>query len=240
MRTLKLMAPTALFAVALIATGCGGDGDESTVPTPDELASSLVEPANLDGDWTVPPPPEGVEASASGVVSEAQRAMLPSFELCEEADPEAIAAADDLVWMAFRELELTTDDPIDPPDDRSGHLIFLQEFVTADDPDETTATFELLRDGLTACLGDIPAGEEGPGTAATMPLPDVGEDRFGTLVTIEEAGGWAEWRLHSALVRDGAVMTWIVIGDIRAGDGVEPYFSESDIDTIVQTISDRV
>ena len=239
------MIPAALLVVALLAAGCGDDGNEVAVPTPEELASSLVEPANLDGDWTVslPPedvPPEDAEAAASGVITEAQSGLLPSLELCEEAGPEAIAAAEDLTWMAFRQLDLAPDDPIDPPDDRSGHMVFLQEFLTADDPDATTATFELLRDGLTACLGDIPAGEEGPGTATTMPLPDVGDDRFGTLVTIEEAGGWAEWRLHSALVRQDAVLMSIVIVDIRAGEGVEPFFYQGDIDTIVQTITDRV
>jgi hypothetical protein len=73
-----------------------------------------------------------------------------------------------------------------------------------------------------------------------MPLPDVGDDRFGVLTTIEETGGWAEWRLHNAFVRQGAVLTSIVIVDIRAGDGVEPFFSEADIATIVETAVDRV
>lgn len=107
------------------------------------------------------------------------------------------------------------------------------------EPDEIESTFGLLRDGMRACRGDIPAGEEGPGTAEAMALANVGDDREGMLITIEEAGGGAEWRLHYALVRHGAVPMVMDVVDIRAGDGVEPLYSVVDVGEFVEIAVDR-
>ena len=63
--------------------------------------------------------------------------------------------------------------------DREGHMIFVQEFLMSGDPAEAETTFNALRDGLRACQGKIPAGEEGPGKAEPMTIPDVGDDRYG-------------------------------------------------------------
>ena len=162
--------------------------------------------------------------------------MIPRIELCDEASEDARAAADDLRWMAFRQLDLTVDDPIEPPDDRSGHMVFVHEYMLSGEPDEIEATFELLREGQQACLGEIEAGEEGPGMAEEMELPDVGDDRYGVLVTVAEAGDWAEWRFHTALVRDGSVLIQIVVTDIRAG--VDPYYTVEDAGEMVTTAID--
>lgn len=235
-----------LAALAVAAAGCGGDvADEQTIPTDEEVASSLLRTTDFDGEWTILSPPEWADAATSGVVPDALRDMLPRLELCDRADPDALAAADDLAWMAFRQLDLAVDDPIEPPGDvtgpteSAGHMVFVQEFLVSDEPDEIEATFELLRDGMAACLGDIPAGEEGPGSVATMTIPEVGDDRYGTLTLVEEAGGGAEWRLHGALVRQGPVLMSLVIVDIRAGD-VEPYSSDAEIAGIIQTAADRL
>ena len=83
---------------------------------------------------------------------------------------------------------------------------------------------------------EIPADDEGPGFAEEMPLPAVGDDRYGAMLTMEEAGGWAEWRLHVALVRDGAVLVWITIVDIRAGD--DPFYTVDEIGRMVETAVD--
>lgn len=56
-------------------------------------------------------------------------------------------------------------------------MIFVQEFLRSGDPAEIEATFTALRDGMQACQGDIPAGEEGPGSTESMAIPAVGEDR---------------------------------------------------------------
>ncbi len=231
-----------VVALAFSAAACTPHGgpfrDDSAVPdeipTADELAASLVTTDDFDGDWTILQPPEGSDASSSGVVTDDERDMLPSFELCPAASAESSAAALGLEWKAFRQLDLTEDDPIEPPNDRSGHMIFVQEFLMSGEPDAIETTFGLLSSGLQACLGDIPADEEGPGTMELMALPGVGDERLGTLLTIEEAGGSAEWLLHNALVRDGNVLLFFDVVDIRMGDGVEPYFTIDDVGHFVE------
>lgn len=225
--------------VALAGSGCGGGDEAEPVPTADELAAELLAPDDLDGAWSVTIPDNDVEVS-SGVVTDETRDLLPGFELCPNASEQAQAAARGLKWNAFMQLELETDDSIQPPDDRTGHMIFLQQYLAATDPADATATFDLLRQGTEACLGDIEAGEEGPGYAEMMDLPDLGDDSYGVLMTVEEAGGWAEWLLHETVVRDGPVLMLTVVTDIRAGDGVEPYFTIDTIGEIAQIALDKL
>jgi hypothetical protein len=227
-------------ALTVGAIGCGSDSSEVTVPTAEELATALVTTDDFEGEWTVNAGPDDSPVALSGVIPDDQRELLPTIELCDTASPESQAAAEELRWMAFRQLDLAVDDPIEPPADRTGHMVFVQEFLTSGDPAEIEATFDLLRDGMQACLGDIPAGEEGPGTAEEMALPDVGDDRYGVLMTIEEAGGGGEWRLHNALVRQGAVLMYMDVVDIRVGEGVEPYYSIDDVGRFVEIATDRL
>lgn len=250
---ISLRFPTRVAAVAvLVLAACGEDGHDQSaptaVPTPEELAATLLAPDDLAGDWSVraladvadDPDAATIDADvlASGVVPEEYRAMLPTVELCDAAGNEARAAAAALRWQAFRPLEIAVDDPIEPPADRSGHMVFVQEFLTAGPADEIQATFDALRVGMTACLGDIPAGDEGPGTAEAMAVPNVGDDRSGVLTIVEEEGGWAEWRLYDVMVRTGPELMLLKIVDIRAG--VDPYFSSTEIDQIVTTAVDQL
>ena len=225
--------------VALTGSGCGGSDDAGAVPTAEQLAAQLLAPDDLEGAWSVTVPDSDVEV-LSGVVTDEMRDLLPGFELCPNASDQARAAASGLAWDAFMQLELETGDSITPPADRTGHMIFLQQFLAATDPTDTAATFDLLRQGAEACLGEIDAGEEGPGYAEVMDVPDLGDDSYGVLMTVEEAGGWAEWRLHEIIVRDGPVLMVTVVTDIRAGDGVEPYFTIDAIGDIAQTALDKL
>jgi len=220
--------------IAWSGSGCGDNGE--SVPTADELASDLLAPDDLDGAWSVSAPDDAVDVT--GVVTDEMREMLPTLELCPEASEEAQAAAAELEWDAFMQLELQTDDPIRPPDDRTGHMIFLQQYLVAMDPAETTTTFDLFRQGSEACVGDFEADEEGPGHSEMMEVPDLGDDSYGVLTTVEEAGGWAEWMLHQMVVRDGPVLTVLVVTDIRAG--VEPYFTVGDVGEIARVAVDKV
>jgi hypothetical protein len=228
--SLRVLGVVALAAASVLAA-CGDDQD--TPPTAEQLAAQLVTVDSFDGDWTINAGPDDGTDMTSGVIPEDQRDMLPTVELCDAASPEAQAAAESLTWMAFRQLDLDEDDPIDPPKDRTGHMVFVQQFLTSGDADELATTFELLRSGSEACFGPIAAGEEGPGQAEAMSVPAVGDARFGVLTTIEEAGGSAEWRLHNAFVLDDSVLMSFVVVDIRAGDGVEPYYSTDDIDDMI-------
>lgn len=226
----------ALVVSTVVACGNG----HSSIPTADDLSESLVVPEDLEGEWSVNAGPQGGDAAIdpSGILTDEQRGLLPTFELCERASEEARAVAASMRPIVFRQLDLDVEDEIDPPLDRTGHMIFLQEFLYVDASYRTNSSFQSLRDGMTECLGELPAGEEGPGLAETLALPDVGDDRFGVLMTIEEAGGWAEWHIQEALVREGAVLMKFVMVDIRGG--TDPYFSADDFGDIVQTAVNKL
>jgi hypothetical protein len=242
-------------AALLLLAGCGGYGpdpepspstatstasSQGAVPTAEQLAAALVTADDYDGTWTVNVPPDD-EAAISGVVPEAQQEMLPRMELCEKASEESRAAAEGLRWQAFRQLDQTEANPVDmAAGDRRGHLVFVQEFLMADDPAAVQATFEALSDGMRACEGDFPAGEEGAGTVEPMTVPAVGEDRYGELTTMEEAGGGAYWLLHNAVVRDGPVLMSLQVVDIVVGEGVQRAFTAEDVDTLLTTAVDKL
>lgn len=232
MKATRILVATALALAT--AGGCGSDdtnSDTDTVPTAEQLAAALLSADDLDGEWSISLPPDAPASAAEGIVTDETRELLPSIDLCPEAGDEARAAVDALRWSAFRQLELAVDDPIKPPDDRSGHLVFVQEFLAVAPTSETTATFEAVRSGMVACLGELPADEEGPGMATEMATPDdLGDDRFGVLTTIEEAGGWAQWRLHQTIVRQGPVLAVVMVADIVAGDDTKPLFTQDEID----------
>ena len=227
-----------VVGAALLTGGCGDDAAAPAVPTAERLASALVTVDDQPGEWTVNTPPDGAGIPASGVVPADLQDALPGVELCDRASAASRAAADGLRWKAFRQLDLTEADPIDPPGDRTGRMVFVQEFLTSGTPDESATTFGLIRDGMRACLGTLPAGEEGPGTARSMALPAVGDERYGVLVTMREAGGWAEWRLHNALVRRGGVLMLMDVVEIRAG--VRPAYSVQDVGAFVTRAVDRL
>lgn len=236
MRTRALLLTAGCVVLGL--HGCGSD--PQTVPTAEVLAGRLLTPDDLGDGWSVAGPPEGVAGAGWGVVTAEMQEMLPRFDLREAASAEARAAVTDIEWDAFMQLELDTGDPIEPPGDQRGHLVMLQEYLMGDDAGDVATTFGLMRTGSDACLGDFPADEEGPGRVETMAVPDLGDDRFGVLMVVEELGGWAEWRLHHVVVRDGPVLVNLVITDIRAGDGVEPFYTFDDIGEIARLAVERV
>jgi hypothetical protein len=236
--------PWTVITVSLalvVPLGCGSDEDgagAATIPTAEQLGASLLTPDDLDGTWAVHAGPGDAPMPTSGVLTDESRTMLPSIELCPAASAESRAAAESLEWLAFRQLDMTPDDPIAPPDDRIGHMVFVQQFLLAGEPSAVQATFELLRDGMKACLGEIDTGEEGPGTATEISIPEVGDDRYGVLATVQEAGGEGEWLLHNTLVLQGAVLMMIDVVDIHIG--VAPLLTADDVGTIVTTATDRL
>jgi hypothetical protein len=210
------------------------------VPTAEQLASVLVTAEDYAGTWTVSVPPDAQDAN-SGVMTEAQQEMLPRIALCDKASAESRAAADAVRWQAFRQLEQSEDDPIDmAAGDRVGHMIFVQEFLGSGDPAEIEATFTALRDGMQACQGEIPAGDEGPGKSEPMVIPDVGDDRYADLTTLAEAGGGAYWMLHNSLVRQGPVLMDLLVTDIVMGDGVQPEYTTEEIGALLTAAVEKL
>lgn len=238
MRT-RMWAAIAASWLLVAPVGCGeNDGASNVVPDAETLATALLAPSDLEGRWEVNPGPDDSPIPASGVIPEDARSLLPSIELCPAATAESRAAADGLRWMVFRQLDMTPDDPLTPPSDRTGHMVFVQQFLLAGQPADVEATFELLRAGMEACLGEVDTGEEGPGFATEMTTPDVGDERYGVLVTVEEAGGRGEWLLHNTLVREGGVLMLVDVVDIHVG--VEPLFTTEDVGAIVTTAADNL
>lgn len=239
-RPLRALLGLAMSLSMGVLTACGSSDD--TVPDAEQLAKALLTTDDIAGEWSVNLGPDDSSAAIdpSGVVTEDQRGMLPTIDLCDRASAESKKTVESLRPLAFRQLDLKVDDPIDPPTDRSGHLVFVQEFLYSGESPAMKDTFAAIRDGLSSCLGTIPAGEEGPGTAATFAVPSVGDERVGVLATISEAGGWAEWVIHQVFVRQGPTLMSLVIVDIRAGEGVEPYFSTGAVDLIVRTAVDAL
>lgn len=223
----------AVVAAGLLLAGCGGSSNDGA-PTPQELASVLLATSEIEGTWTVNPGPNNGEIPLDGAITtDEQQAMLPKAGLCEKANAQSRVAADDLRWKAFRQLDRKVADPLDPPTDRTGHMIFAQEFLTSGDAADIEDTFNLLRTGLTECFGAMPADDEGPGTVASMAVPAVGDDRFGVLTTVEEAGGGATWRLYTTYVRSGSTMLGLTLVDIAAG--VKPEYTNTEVGEVTTT-----
>ena len=213
----------------------GAGWDEGTVPTPEQLASVLVAPEDLDGDWTVKMPDvEGTEAP--GVVPEEQRGNLPRIRFCKAASAESKEAGESLEWEAFMQLGLASPDP-------RNSQVFTQEFLLAAEPAEVESLFESLQDGMKACAGrktEYPGGETG--RTEELPVPALGEAAYGTREIVEEASprGPAIWDLRYVLVRDGAVLMSIQVGDVYVGEDAEPRLSDADVDAILTAVAQKL
>ena len=226
-----------MIAVAFTAlVSCGGD---ESIPTAQKLSESLIALDDFDGEWALFAGPEDdQQLDPSGILTDEQRELVPSFDLCDRASDEAKNVAETLQPIVFRQMDLAVDDAIDPPFDRTGHMVFVQQFLYAGEPDEIEESFDLVRSGMVECLGEMPAGEEGPGFAEDLEVPEVGDDRLGVLITMGEAGGWAEWRIHGVFMRDGPVLMNFVVVDIRADD--DPYFTTEEFGDMVRTAAAKL
>ena len=249
MRNLVRGAAAVFTAAALMMSGCGGTEesaeDETAAPETaaeetaagSALASMLVTGDDLAGEWTVN------EVSGSGVVTEDMVENLPTIELCESASAEAQAAAEGLQWQAFRQLDLTVDDPLEGTDeDVSGRMIFVQEFLLEGDPGEVEATFEALQSGLESCEGQSTVDEDGHTATEEVweAVPQVGDDRFGGQITIEEPGGGAGWVIYSVLMRDGSILMMEMVTEAFAGEGVTPQLSADQAAAIITASAAKI
>lgn len=197
---------------------------------------------DLDGDWTVNVFPDApVPLPESGVVTEEMNLTSDSLEFCDSASAKAQVAAEGVPWQAFRHLDKTVDDPVDPPEDMSGRMVMVQEFLLSDDPGEVEATFEALKSGVNACMGASIEGEDGhTGTSEPWPVSDVGDDRLGVLDTVGEPGGDGTQLLHSALVRDGSILMVGVVGEVLVGEGVTPELGADEVDQLMTTMAAKI
>lgn len=235
-RTTTPVLALALIMAVTALTACGGPRSV------DEMSDALLTVGDLPGVWTEnrgdPSSAEGT-VPASGIVPDDQRGLLPTVDLCDAADDAARDAADRLRWEVFRQFDATVDDPVDPPTDPEGHKVFLQQFMMSDEPEDLSSLLADLVPGVEACLGPIPAGEEGPGTATAIELTSAGDEHVAVLTQIEEAGGRGMWFVYNAIVRKGSVLMSIVLGDVYLGE-LKPEVDLADFDAIVTTAVDKL
>ena len=233
-RKISVIVITAALMIG--SAGCSGSSsdDANEVRSSEELAVSLLDVGDMEGAWTVNKGPRDGAVLESGVVTDEGRGKLPTVDVCEAASQASREAAEKLEWQAFRQLNKTENDPVDLPTDREGHMEFVQEFLTSDEPNVLATMFDDLATGLRACLGELPAGEEGPGTVTEVEIEPVGDQRIAALTTVEEAGGEGTWYVYSALVRSGSVFMSVTVADIVLGD-LEPELTVVDVNEILST-----
>lgn len=237
-----VLRPPVLAVTALLAlSGCAITSvrDTNKIRSADEIADSLLTDEDLSGNWTLNTGPDGAALPASGVITDVERPMLPQVELCEEAGQVARDAIDSVKWQGFRQLDKVVDDPIDPPADREGHMEFVQQFLMSGEPDEVESLFNDIASGYKECLGELPAGEEGPGIVTELDIESVGDQRIAALARIEEAGGGGMWNIYSVLVREGAVLMSITAVDIVLGD-LEAEMDVADLNAMLSTAASKI
>lgn len=227
----------ALALVPALLAGCGGEPRSA-----EDLSDALLTVGDLSGEWTEnrgqPDSPDGT-MPASGIVPDDQRDKLPTVELCDAAPADGKAAADSIEWEVFRQFDMTPADPFDPPSDREGHKIFLQQFMVSDDASDLVKVTADLFPAIEECLGDIPAGEEGPGVATKIDISSGGDEQIAVLTRVEEAGGRGQWYIYNAVVRKGSVLMSVMLGDVYIGD-LQPEVDLEDFDAIVATAVDKL
>lgn len=226
----------ALAATLLMGSvGCSSSSESpDTVLSTQALADGLLTADDLEGEWTLNTGPQGADFSTSGIIDDTNRDKLPQVELCDAASQESRDVLKSIEWKAFRQVDKTVDDPIKPPKDREGHMVFVQEWVTSGDSDELEALFSDVSSALTECLGDIPAGEEGPGKITEADIEPVGDQRVAALAKFEEAGGVGTWNIYSSFVRYGTVLIAVTAVDIVLGD-LPLELELSDLDAVLSS-----
>lgn len=234
---MTVLAGTTCFA--LVGCAVSSIRDTNKIRSSEELADSLLTDEDLVGDWNPNVGPDGAALPASGVITDVERPMLPQVELCEEAGQVARDAIDSVKWQGFRQLDKVVGDPIDPPADREGHMEFVQQFLMSGEPDEVESLFDDIASGYKECLGELPAGEEGPGIVTELDIEPVGDQRIAALARIEEAGGGGMWNVYSALVREGSVLMSITAVDIVLGD-LEAEIGVSDLNAMLSAATSKV
>lgn len=222
----KRYALLAATIVGLVA--CGGSSN------PTKVAASLLKPGDLSGEWSLNIGQGDFRLPESGEITDAERKYLPTMDVCDAASQESIDVTKKLTWEAFRQLDLKVDDPIDVPRDRQGQMVFLQEFLMSGDPKELSGMLQDLSVGIEQCQGDIPAGEEGPGSMSKIDIAPVGDESVAARYTIEEAGGGGTWNIHVAFVRTGSILASLSVVDIVLGDSA-PVIDQAAFEKILST-----
>ena len=246
----RRLAAAVVALLVLGLAGCGGSdevGQEPSgtePPTPEQLAAALVVPEDLGAGWSVTRMPDS-DTDVDGVVSEEDAAKLPQVQFCEKAGDTAVQAAEDLRWHAFRQLELATETPTEPPSPGEPpvhHLVFVQEFLTSTAADEVETTYAALAAGSAACLGRHTTKDGETIVSTRLAVPDLGDASHGWRDLVTEPGPPAHravWNLREVLVRDGEVLMMATVAEI-ASPGVPTVVDDAEAASIMTTMADKL
>lgn len=224
-----------IVSLVLVAAGCTrASRSPQAVFSTQELADRLLVASDLEGTWKSNTGPAGANLSTTGIIDDANRDKLPQFELCDKVSQESRDALKVVEWQAFRQVDKEVDNPITPPKDREGHMIFVQEWLVSGESNELELIFNDISGAFKECLGDIPTGEEGPGQITEVEIEPIGDQRVAALAQFEEAGGVGTWNIYSVFIRAGTVLMGATAVDIVMGD-LEPELKIADLDKILST-----
>lgn len=234
-RRVRISVLALVTVLVLVSSGCTRSSrSPKVVLSTQELADGLLVADDLEGNWKLNSGPEGADLSTTGIIDDTNRDKLPQIQLCDTASQESRDALNAIQWQAFRQIDKTVDNAIKPPKDREGHMIFVQEWLTSGESDELELVFDDISAAVKECLGDIPAGEEGPGTITEAEIEPIGDQRVAALTQFEEAGGVGTWNIYSVFIRAGTVLMGVTAVDIVLGD-LEPELTVADLDEILST-----
>ncbi len=203
------------------------------VPTVDALAGYLATPADLGADWSLWEGFLSWPGGVPGVIPTDQRDLIPTIAMCPSAGETAVAAAEGLQWQAFSQLHRATPDEF-------ANMVVVQQFLVADEPGQTAATFTTLRDGLTSCLTkNLPGGDWEIGRRDELAVQPVGDDRYAERSSSVDSGG-ARRDTRWVLVRDGAVLMAIQIDEVLITPDAEPVLTPEVVNDVISRLADKL
>ena len=236
-------------AAAMFLAACGSEPSDSgtssttattapsvsTLPANDtsapaeELAGFLATPSDLGTDWSLWDGFAAWPGGTPGLIPDDHRDVIPSLPMCPTAGDAAVALAETLEWQAFTQLHRATPDPL-------ANMVVVQQFLVAEDPVQAADKFATLRDGLTRCLTANLNGEWEIGLRESLPVPEVGDNRFAERSLGVDPGG-ARRDTRWVLVQDGGVLMLIRLDDVLISPDAEPALTPETVDAVITAMA---
>jgi hypothetical protein len=221
----------------LAVVGCGDDDGGSTIPTTDDLVNSLLTTDDLGVGWREEfvetqgcRSPEDCPEPFDGVITDEMREDMGGIDMCPEAGDEAVAAGAGLTdkWQVTRAFTLEVDNP-------EQNSVSLAESLLVGEVQEITSLFDVLKEGFRICLDVPPPDDEVHIGDRELALPDLGDDRFGFLLSLGDEEN--RWDIRAVLVRSGGTVLALAENEILSGDSA---LTDEDLTAISVTAADKL
>ena len=217
------LAATAALMMPIVAAGCGSD--DATI-TPEALQSALLTPADLEGEWSV---------EYAGPMTDEMREAGGGFDLCDEAAgivapviSEPGATWQDQLNATLASLDWQVTALTLPSGRDDAEPVSLTELLVTGDRTQIESVYTALAEGFRRCLA-APASDDAHGEAWELNLPEMGDERFGFVLSLGDEDGWD---MRYVFVRDGDVLMLLVENEVLSGENL---LSEEDVAAIAAT-----